>query len=130
EKLVEKARDGYIRLTAFAKQVRKGEQTVALDLGNGMMLDMVLIPDGTFTMGSPENEEDRSVTLASPEDEKDRWVKEKQHEVTIAQSFYMGKFDVTQEQYEAVMGTNPSYFKGRPTNPVEQVNWFEAVGFC
>ncbi len=81
------------------------------------MLDMVLIPAGTFMMGSPENE-------------KERKEEEKQHEVSITRPFYMGNFHVTQEQYETVMGTNPTYFKDRPTNPVEQVSWFEAVAFC
>ena len=51
------------------------------------------------------------------------------HPVTLTQSFYMGKFDVTQEQYQQVMGTNPSYFKGKD-NPVEQVSWDGAQAFC
>ena len=130
EKLVKKARDGYKRFAAFAEQIRKGEQTVVLDLGNGIKLELVLIPAGTFTMGGPENEKDSSVTIASPENEKDRLVEEKQHEVTITQPFYMGKFHVTQEQYETVTGTNPSYFKGKPKNPVEQISWLDAVAFC
>ena len=117
EKLVEKARDGYKRLEAFAEQIRKGDQTVTLDLGNGVMLELVSIPAGTFTMGSPENE-------------KDRRDGETQHDVAITHPFYMGKFHVTQEQYEAVIGTNPSYFWGRPKNPVEQVTWKDAAAFC
>ena len=59
EKLVEKARDGYKRFAAFAEQVRKGEQTVALDLGHGVRLEMILIPAGTFKMGSPGTDKDR-----------------------------------------------------------------------
>jgi formylglycine-generating enzyme required for sulfatase activity len=51
------------------------------------------------------------------------------HEVTLTQPFYTGKFEVTQEQYEQIMGTNPSCFKGRDL-PVEQVSWDEAQGFC
>jgi len=51
------------------------------------------------------------------------------HPVLISRAFYMGKFAVTQEQYEAVTGTNPSLFKG-PQNPVEKVSWDEATAFC
>jgi len=92
------------------------------DLGNGVKLEMVFIPPGTFQMGSPKNEEGR-------EDD------EKQHEVTISDGLYIGKYEVTQEQYEALMGTNPSWFqagknggdkvKGMVTKqfPVESVSW-------
>ena len=51
------------------------------------------------------------------------------HQVTLTQGFELGVYEVTQEQYEQVMGTNPSQFKG-PQNPVEQVSWDEAVEFC
>ncbi len=87
-------------------------------LGNGVNLEMVQIPGGTFTMGSPEQEEGRDDS-ESP-----------QHQVTVP-GFFMGKYQITQEQYQAVMGNNnnPSYFKGEK-RPVEQVNWDEAVEFC
>ncbi|QYX31177.1 SUMF1/EgtB/PvdO family nonheme iron enzyme [Sphaerospermopsis torques-reginae] len=86
------------------------------DLGNGVSLEMAAIPGGTFMMGSPENEEGISYD-ESP-----------QHQVTIP-SFFMGKYPVTQAQYQAIMGTNPSYFKGS-NRPVEQVSWNNAVAFC
>jgi formylglycine-generating enzyme required for sulfatase activity len=54
---------------------------------------------------------------------------ENRHEVTISKPFYMGETEVTQAQYEAVMGTNPSHFKGA-TNPVECVCWDYATEFC
>ena len=117
DKLIEKARDGYKRFEAFAELVRKGEQSVSLDLGNGVMLEMVLIPAGTFMMGSPENEKNGKSD-------------ERQHEVTITQPFYMGKYHVTQEQFEILTGKKPSLFKGKRKNPVETVNWFEAVEYC
>jgi formylglycine-generating enzyme required for sulfatase activity len=83
----------------------------AEDLGNGITLDTVAIPGGTFEMGSKEAEDEQPI-----------------HRVTVA-PFWMGKFAVTQEQYEAVMGTNPSNFKGAK-RPVEQVSWHDAVAFC
>lgn len=86
------------------------------DLGNGATLEMVQIPGGTFTMGSPLTEAKRS-TSESP-----------QHQVTVP-TFFMGKYVVTQAQYEAIIGNNPSYLKGA-NRPVETVNWNEAVEFC
>ena len=86
------------------------------DLGNGVTLEMAVIPGGTFMMGSPENEERRH------DDESP------QHQVTVP-SFFMGKYPVTQAQYQAIMGTNPSYFKGS-NRPVESVSWHDAVAFC
>jgi formylglycine-generating enzyme required for sulfatase activity len=86
------------------------------DLGNGVTLEMAAIPGGTFMMGSPENEAGRKDN-ESP-----------QHQVTVP-SFFMGKYPVTQAQYQAIMGTNPSRFKGS-NRPVEQVSWNNAVAFC
>ena len=86
------------------------------DLGNGVTLDMVEIPGGTFIMGSPTSEKNRS-SSESP-----------QHQVTVP-SFYMGKYELTQAQYQAIMGTNPSNFKG-DNRPVERVSWNNAVEFC
>ncbi|MEI6233889.1 MAG: SUMF1/EgtB/PvdO family nonheme iron enzyme [Planctomycetota bacterium] len=94
---------------------------LTIDLGSGVKMELVRIKAGSFLMGSPESEPER---LSS---------REKQHRVTISKDFYMGKYAVTQEQYEAVMGTNPSYFtkeKGGPKHPVEQVSWEDAVEFC
>ncbi|BAT56166.1 serine/threonine protein kinase [Nostoc sp. NIES-3756] len=86
------------------------------DLGNGITLEMVQIPGGTFTMGSPEGEKYRQ-TDESP-----------QHQVTVP-GFFMGRYAVTQAQYQAIMGTNPSRFKGEK-RPVEKVSWDDAVEFC
>ncbi|BAZ39979.1 hypothetical protein NIES4101_59370 [Calothrix sp. NIES-4101] len=86
------------------------------NLGNGVNLEMVLIPGGTFLMGSPDNEQGHS-SYERP-----------QHRVTI-QPFYIGKFTVTQAQYEVIMGHNPSYFKGA-NRPVDSVSWDDAVEFC
>ncbi|MFO5491904.1 MAG: formylglycine-generating enzyme family protein [Cuspidothrix sp.] len=95
------------------------------DLGNGIELEMVLIPGGSFMMGSPEDELERS-NSESP-----------QHLVNI-QLFCMGKYPVTQAQWQAVaampqvnreLDPDPSNFKG-VNRPVEQVSWYDAVEFC
>ncbi|NEO55123.1 MAG: SUMF1/EgtB/PvdO family nonheme iron enzyme [Okeania sp. SIO3B5] len=86
------------------------------DLGNGIKLEMVYIPGGSFLMGSPENEAERD-SNESP-----------QHQVSL-QPFYMSKYPITQKQYEAIMGNNPSNFKGE-NRPVENVNWHNAIEFC
>jgi len=77
---------------------------------------MVLINGGTFTMGSPSNEHGR-YNNEGP-----------QHQVTVS-SFYMGKYEVTQKEYQEVMGTNPSYFKG-DNLPVDDVTWNDAIKYC
>jgi formylglycine-generating enzyme required for sulfatase activity len=93
------------------------------EITNSIGMKLVLIPKGIFMMGSPESEEGR---------QKD----ETQHEVTISKDYYLGVTEVTQGQYEMVMGTNPSYFRvgrisgSRSNHPVEQVSWGDAVEFC
>jgi formylglycine-generating enzyme required for sulfatase activity len=86
------------------------------DLENGVNLEMVAIPGGAFMMGSPAGEKGRS-SSESP-----------QHPVVVP-GFFMGRYEVTQAQYQAIMGTNPSFFKG-DNLPVEQVSWNDAVEFC
>jgi formylglycine-generating enzyme required for sulfatase activity len=86
------------------------------DLGNGVKLEMIAIPGGTFWMGSPANEAERGDN-ESP-----------QHQVTVP-SFFMGKYPLTQAQYQAIMGKNTAYFKGN-NRPVENVSWDDAVRFC
>lgn len=75
---------------------------------------MVQITAGTFIMGSPDRVGDNE--------------EHPQHQVTV-RSFYMGKYEVTQAQYQAVMGTNPSHFKG-DNLPIENLSWNDAVEFC
>jgi len=77
--------------------------------------NMVRINGSTFMMGSPVNEPGRNSD-------------EVQHQVTVS-SFYMGKYEVTQKEYQEVMGTNPSNFKG-DNLPVENVTWYDAVNYC
>jgi formylglycine-generating enzyme required for sulfatase activity len=82
-------------------------------------IKLVLIPAGTFIMGSADDEADRGAD-ESP-----------QTRVTLTKDFYLGATDVTQGQYESVMGTNPSDFKSEGRDaPVEEVSWDDAMAFC
>ncbi|HAA28919.1 MAG TPA: peptidase C14 [Cyanobacteria bacterium UBA8553] len=95
------------------------------DLGNGVTLEMVAIPGGTFQMGSP-------ITEAKHHDSESP-----QHQVTV-KPFFMGKYPVTQAQWGAVaklpqvkqsIDLDPSHFKGDDL-PVEKVSWYDAAEFC
>ena len=102
---------------------------LTLDLGNKVTMKLVEIPAGKFLMGSPETEKERDqygtfVPYGTPPR-----LRETQHEVTISKPFYLGVYEVTQEQYEQVVGRNPSTFKGA-RNPVETVSWEDAAEFC
>ena len=84
-------------------------KTATIDLGGGVKMEFVLIQPGAFVMGtSEENDPDSD---ASPP-----------HKVTLTQPFYLGKYEVTQEQWEKIMGRNPSHFPGAK-RPVETVSW-------
>jgi len=97
-----------------AKNLQKEVEEKA-DLGKGIKLEMVLIPGGKFMMGSPVSEPGRIPDKT-------------QYEVTLTKSFYIGKYEVMQEQWEAVMGNNPSEFKG-PKLPVTNVSWNDCQEF-
>ncbi len=106
-----------------AQFFREDRLTLAADQ---LPLDMVYIPPGTFLMGSPEDELERSDN------------ERPQHEVTFAESFFMGRYPVTQAQWRAVaalpqsnqeLDSDPSAFKG-DNRPVEQVSWDDAMEFC
>ena len=78
---------------------------------NSLGMEFVWVPAGTFLMGSPTDEEGR-------------YRDERQHEVRISEGYWMKKHEVTQGEWEAVMGTNPSYFSDcGPRCPVEEVSW-------
>ena len=82
---------------------------------NSIDMEFVLIPAGEFDMGSPSDE-------AGRDDEGPV------HSVTISNEFYMGKYEVTQKEWQVVMGVNPSYFKG-DNLPVESVTWYDVQEF-
>jgi formylglycine-generating enzyme required for sulfatase activity len=95
----------------------EGEAEVMIEnLGNGVTLEMVKIPGGRFLMGSPETEAKRDDNEGL------------QHYVDVPE-FWMGKYVVTQQQWQAIMGNEPSYFKGK-NHPVERVSWNNATEFC
>ena len=102
---------------------RKPEMPVQQQSGVNSLFDgkghqeMVYVPSGTFMMGALPGDSDAG------DYEKPR------HKVTISQGFWLGKYVVTQDLYELVMETNPSYFKGG-NRPVECVSWCDAVLFC
>ena len=93
------------------------------EITNSIGMKLVLIPKGTFMMGSPKSEQGR-------------YENETQHEVTISKGYYFGVYEVTQAQYEKVIGKNPSHFQGAIVGnenadlPVENVSWDDAVKFC
>ena len=92
-------------VTVMAQDVKPGKVEV-IDLGKDVKLEMILIPAGKFKMGDPR----------------------KNYEVTLTKLFYIGKYEVTQDQWEEVMGKNPSRIKGAKL-PVTQVSWNDCQGF-
>jgi len=109
--------DGKESMADYAKRA-KLEPTLTLDLG-GVTWEGMLIPAGSFVMGSPPGE-------AKTEKEA---LLETQHTVTLTEPFYLGKFELTQAQYEKVTGMNPSVQKGDRL-PVHKVSWQDAQEFC
>lgn len=110
--------DGKESVADYAKKAGL-EPTLTLDLGGGVTWEGVLIPAGSFVMGSPPGE-------AKTEKESSL---EKQHRVTLTRPFYIGKFETTQAQYEKVTGANPSIAKDGKL-PVHNVSWQDANEFC
>jgi formylglycine-generating enzyme required for sulfatase activity len=80
--------------------------------------NMVFIPAGTFTMGTPANEAARQPDEGP------------QMTVTISRGFWIGQYEVTQREYLAVLGSNPSGFPGDLNRPVESVSWLDATNYC
>lgn len=109
--------DKYIDITLKKVRVAETAAPEGEAFTNSIGMKFVLIPDGTFTMGSPSSE---------PKRDSD----ETQHSVTISKAFYMQTTEVTQGQWREIMGNNPSYFKNCGDNcPVEQVSWNDAQAF-
>ncbi len=92
-------------------------ENYTLDLPRGQTLDMIWIEEGRFKMGTPNN---------------DRWRQnnEQQHEVTISKGFWMGKTEVTQGQWNTVIGSSTSLYGGSDNLPVTGITWEDAMEFC
>ena len=97
---------------AVATQQRTSERLAATFTSPATSMEFVRIPAGTFMMGSENGDDDEKPI----------------HQVRVTKPFYMGKFEVTQAQWQAVMGSNPSFFNGGNL-PIEQVSWNEAQEF-
>ncbi len=93
-------------------------------------LKLVRIEPGSFQMGTTKEQIDQLLRLFP--DSKREWfdAAQPQHPVKITRPFYLGTHPVTQGQYKAIMGSNPSLFKGSDDRPVETVSWLDAVNFC
>ena len=102
-------------LASLVGSLRAGDAPPA-NFTNSMGMKFVWISPGTFVMGSPPSEADRKQD-------------ENQHKVTLTKGFYMGVYDVTQEEWVAIMGSNPSKFQGEARLPVEMVKWDECQEF-
>lgn len=108
----------WVEVSAGAAKAKSDRAVLTVTSGTPAPSGMVWIPPGTFTMGSPSSERNRG------SDEGPQTV------VTISRGFWLGKYEVTQREYLAVTGSNPSLFKVDLDRPVEQVRWYEAVEYC
>ncbi|MBM3222771.1 MAG: formylglycine-generating enzyme family protein [Candidatus Tectomicrobia bacterium] len=89
------------------------QSTVEKTFTNSINMEFILIPAGTFKMGSENGDQDERPV----------------HQVTISKAFYLGKYEVTQGQWQTIMGKNPSAYPGDPNRPVDQVSWDDAQAF-
>ena len=97
---------------------------------NSLGMTLVRIEPGSFLMGTTKEQIDQLLRLFP--DSKREWFDDEQpqHPVKITRPFFLGTHPVTQGQYQAIMGSNPSNFKGSDNLPVETVSWLDAVNFC
>ena len=119
------AQDAFLEPPFDFNQAQEAQQSLAktlglavettVDIGRGVNLAMILIPQGKFMMGSPFSE---------PGHKDD----ELQHQVVFSRPYFIGKYEVTQEQWEAVMGDNPSQTKGAKL-PVTNISWNDCQNF-
>jgi len=105
-------------LAVFGFVVWRKSTTPREYLTNSIGMKLVRVPAGKFLMGAPRDEK------GSEDDERP------QHEVEITSPFYIGVYEVTQQEYEKVMGANPSGFTSKAPVAAENISWYEAEEFC
>ena len=110
------ANDVAQQASSSSSPVSFGGNTISIPVKNGITIDMVKVEAGTFMMGATSEMQD-------PFDDQ-----KPVHQVTLTNDYYMGKYEVTQALWQAVMGSNPSFFKGDDL-PVEQVSWNDCQEF-
>ena len=133
-----------------AAQARAHQEAWAAHLGvpvqyeNSMGMKLILIPPGEFVMGSTPEEIEKALAFAGGEKFFEECIRSEapQHKVILSQPIYVGAHEVTQAEYEQIMGRNPSHFAvtgpgkdsvadlDTSTHPVEQVSWIDAAEFC
>ena len=130
--------DGRESVADYARRVGIKDVQIELDLGSNVLMKLTLIPAGTFLMGAREAEfsEINGVRTMVREPEEGAWATEfPRREVTLSKPFYMGVYEVTQEQYLQIMkkivpfGHKPAAPEGR-TLPVSSIAWVDAAEFC
>jgi len=109
--------------------IRNGDSLTFSIPNGGGDLEFIWVPAGTLVMTWNE-EEEREEELRFWRKRKYKYTVQKTHPVTFKSGFWMGKYSVTQRQYQAVIGKNPSHFQRNLEHPVEQVNWKDAIVFC
>jgi len=105
-----------LAITADSPDVPK---ELSLEIADGVTMDFIYIPPGTFTMGGTRELKEGEVLIDTPK-----------HEVTLTQGYYLGKYEVTQAQYQAVMNQNKGNVEEEPNHPVQSVKPFTALLFC
>ncbi len=110
-------------------KTQKQAEYLEFELGAGVKLEMVSIPAGSFLMGQSDAEKTELIERYGRDEYKRRYSSELPQHLVNVSAFYMGKYPITQNQYLAITGKNPSHWKGGNL-PVEQVSYKDAQRFC